>query len=109
MLAASSSDDSVRAGYLGVAQLATASTANRSASVRPAIALRATVLMEWIEGDMIHAWSGSIRTGRGTASRWRPTRRSRAKGDRRARRAAPRSADIVGISLSDDMTPNIFG
>ena len=27
----------------------------------------------------------------------------------RARRAAPRSADIVGISLSDDMTPIIFG
>ena len=28
---------------------------------------------------------------------------------RSARRAAPRSADIVGISLSDDMTPTIFG
>ena len=28
---------------------------------------------------------------------------------RSACRAAPRSADIVGISLSDDMTPTIFG
>ena len=28
---------------------------------------------------------------------------------RSARRAAPRSADIVGISLSDDMTPTMFG
>jgi hypothetical protein len=30
-------------------------------------------------------------------------------GEPRARRAAPRSADIVGISLPDDMTPTIFG
>ena len=28
-----------------------------------------------IEGGLIHVWSGRIRAGRGTASRWRPARR----------------------------------